>query len=144
MSVSRGTPPRRAVEFAGLAGALLAAATGQAIQEPVVLALALACAAACGLGFMLHGTALRLITWAEVPLGVLGVIVAIESSQGWAYLALAGFVVVLVASRIVHRFTPVWAATVRERRKAAPLDPWKQQDMGIDATQEIPDDDDSR
>lgn len=139
--MTSGVPPRRGVELAALGGGLLAAVLGQVAATPGVVALALACAAASGLGLMLQRTGIQIIGWLLTVLAILGIVVAIETAT---YPPIIGFAVALVASRIIVRFARHWEHTVRQRRAAAPPDPWKAQDQGVDPTREMPDADDSR
>ncbi len=137
-------PARRPFELAAIAGALLAAGTAQAIDAPLVLAVALACAAAAVAGLMLHGMALKLIAWVLLLLTVLGIIGAIEHASGWKYLAIAGLASALLASRVITRFASSWDRQVTRRRDNAPPDLWKQQDAGLDGTDDVPSGEDSR
>lgn len=139
--MTAGVPPRRAVEFAALGGGLLAAVLGQVGGASGVIALALACAAASGLGLMLQRAGVQIIGWVLTVLAILGIVISIETTT---YLPIIGFVVALVASRIIVRFARHWEDTVRQRRAAAPPDPWQAQDRGIDPTGEMPDNGDSR
>lgn len=137
-------PARRPIELAALGGALLAAGTAQAIDAGLVLAVALACGAASAAGLMLHGTGLKLMAWVLLLLTVLGLIGAFEHPSGWKYLAMAGLAVTLIASRVITRFASSWGQQAARRRQSAPPDLWKQQDAGLDGTDDIPSADDSR
>lgn len=137
-----GVPPRRSIEFVALGGALLATVLGQVAGVPSVVALGLACAAASALGLMLQRV--QIIGWLLTLLAVLGIILAIEAGITLGYFAIVGFAVVLGASRIIVRFARAWTHTVQKRQASAPPDPWKEQDKGLDPTDEMPEQGDSR
>lgn len=143
MTTEPGVPRRRVVEMLGLAGAVVAAIAGQVTGTGLIVALALAAGAAIALGLMLHGVGFRLVWWVLLLLAVVGVVVTIEVG-GWAYLATAGFVAILVASRVANRFAPSWALNREHSPTAVSTSEWKQQDLGIDTTDDVPHEKDSR
>ena len=75
---------------------------------------------------------------------MLGLITAFEHESGWKYLAMVGLAVTLLASRVITRFASTWNRQTARRRESAPPDLWKQQDAGLDGTDDVPTRDDSR
>jgi len=119
----------------GLAGAASAGFAGRSVNAGLG-ALALAIAAGLGLSLMLRGVGLRIVGVLVTVLATMGAGLSVASAvggQSLAWVALAGFLAVLVASYSLLRHGPGWAALAADR-PAHPKDLWKQIDEGLDPT----------
>ena len=122
---------RWSVTLLAAAGALIAGVSAQVGGSPLA-SLGWAVAAGVGLSLMLRGVGLRIVGVLLASLSMASLVWAAKAGQ---WVALVGFVAVLVAS---FGFV-VWGPSWRHRRvdeREAPADLWKAMDEGADPTDE--------